>query len=219
MSTDNEPVVDYGGYTALVSGQRCYYFNPAKTLVYSEDIYRSLRVQRRYHGHLDVPVLAHLALCVVLAKHWLKKRDHPEEALYIAACAAHDLHEAYFPDLPRPLKVLVPGWAEHEERWEAHVHTRLGLPWPRPRDLDVFVRKVDHRVVAIETDVWGHPHAATEFWPRHGGPPSPAEHDLGVVIKGMADTARWAKVVDAIRGAVPGSLIEVPLNWLPSEMP
>lgn len=202
------------GFMSLPSGQRVYYLDPQRTTVLAEDLFRGLRNQRRFQGHLDVSVLAHLALCTMLAEARFKKARPDDAALKIAACSMHDAHEAYFPDLTRPLKGLVPGWKDHEARWEAHVHQSLGIPWPLPSSIHAFVKEIDNRAVVAEVTAWEHPLAETEFYPFHGGPPSDSERDLGSLAKRMSDAGRWAKVRAAVGAVAPDGPLAAPVGWL-----
>jgi hypothetical protein len=120
---------------------------------------------------MDWTVLQHLTLVILLAR-----RVYNNEAEVVAYAAAHDLHEAYLPDIVRPLKQRLPAYVAMEERWEAHVHTSLGLSWPPSDEVRKKVKAVDDRAVPIEAVLCGHPHA--DHYAHHqGGPPDPSDLD------------------------------------------
>lgn len=133
------------------SGQAVWFRWPERTPVVPRDLRVQLATIRRYQGVIDVPILAHLALCVRLAE----ALGAPEGARpYVAA---HDLHEAYVGDLPTRLKPLVAGWAQLERSWEAWVHRCLRLDQAAGYGLSAWVRLIDRAALWAEMHHWRHP--------------------------------------------------------------
>lgn len=124
------------------TGREVWYRDPARTEVVEWDLYTALSRQCRYAGAVDWTVLQHLALCVELAR--------PYGPEVVAYAAAHDLHEAYVPDLPWALCRLVSEYADLSNAWEAHVHQAVGLAWPAPVAIEERVKILDRVAVAVE---------------------------------------------------------------------
>lgn len=183
-------------------------------LVYAEDVKTALSRQCRYAGAVDVSVLAHSALCVLLADtmvdHALVTPSTSKDGMLRkrlrAYAAAHDLHEAYVTDVPSPLKRLLPAYKVIEERWERYVHARAGLVWPGP----VLVHDIDRRAVVVETAILEHPDAdhfahwcaeSTEgSLPGTGRPLLDAEREAGkLALLRWTPAEQWACVEGAIR--------------------
>jgi hypothetical protein len=134
------------------TGEPIVYLDPARTRVHGRDVYVHLSNACRYAGAVHVPILLHLALCVRLAE---RMGCSPEALAYVAA---HDIVEAYIGDLPTGLKQVLPEWDERiEAPWEAHVHAQLGLAWPMPSQIAVFVKSIDLLALVVEKRVFRHP--------------------------------------------------------------
>lgn len=134
-------------YTA--SGHPIRFDRPELTPIEWSDLSVHLARVCRYHGARDVTVLAHLALCVQLA------RELGADDTLVAHCAAHDLHEGYLGDLHPSLKRLLPAWEAIEERWERRVHLELGLAWPVPVCIARATKLVDVGALQLEIAVTG----------------------------------------------------------------
>lgn len=131
-------------------GHGVWFDHPERTKVDLNDLEIHLSNSCRYVGAIDVPILMHLVLCIGIAREWGLSPD------VIAYVAAHDLHEAYIPDIPTRLKPLVPGWKEREDRWEAWVHKSVGLEPPTP-EVQALVKEVDLAALVTEMRGGGHP--------------------------------------------------------------
>lgn len=131
------------------TGQPIWYAHPERTPVAPADLSIQLARICRYHGAVDVSVLAHLALCAELAR----ALELPSSK--VALAAAHDLHEAYIGDVHPRIKAMCRGWNELEAAWEQHVHRALGLAW-RPL---IEVLTIDVLALAVEARWKAHPAA------------------------------------------------------------
>lgn len=83
--------------------------------------------------------------CVHLARYALE--HHGLQAARIALM--HDAAEAYICDIPRPLKMLLPGYKMLEARVEKVIADRFGLPSLS----DPYVKKLDDRILEDERRV------------------------------------------------------------------
>lgn len=175
----------------LRSGQLVDFARPDVTLV-EDDLVHGLSRSRRYAGVVDITVLEHLALCVKLAEIMF-----PGNRAVAAYVAAHDLHETYFPDIPSPLKKLIPQYKTMEAAWEAHVHRQLGLSWPLDAPVQGRVHEIDFRAPAIEPSVWGHPHG-DHYAHHHGGPPSRHELEIAEAVRWATPEENWSLVTSVI---------------------
>jgi hypothetical protein len=175
----------FPGFTA--SGAEIDYLRPELTKIVLEDCLLPLSRMGRYAGLIPVTVLEHLALCVELAKY------HSLDDVEVALCAAHDLHEAIMVDLPTPLKALLPDYRAIEDRWEAHVHRQLGLPWPRSEKQVKRVHFIDARAAVVEMALYAHPLARRKA-ERSGGPATVDERCCWVALELSERVVRSALV-------------------------
>src|SRR3972149_461906 len=168
----------------LRSGQPVNYEHP-DIILYDEDIFASLHRQRRYSGHLDITVLPHLAL----GRRLCDVYDYtPEEKAY---WCMHDMHEAIFPDIPTPLKALMPEYAAMEERWERYFHEQVGMAWPLLPEIHAAVKRVDSRVCIVEATICDH--HVDHFEYHHGGPLTQEERDA-MLVADWVPGALWVIV-------------------------
>lgn len=71
------------------------------------------------------------------------------------AALLHDATEAYLPDVISPLKPLLLGFTEMEQRLGKVIAEKFGLPWPEPaevKDADLSVLAAERNQVISETD-------------------------------------------------------------------
>jgi hypothetical protein len=103
------------------------------------DIARSLAMQCRWGGHVRhfFSVAEH---CVLLSR-FAESRKIKKILLL------HDASEAYFREIPKPIKIAVPAIREAEQRCHQVICSRFGLPWPWP----AIVKKYDNMMWRTES--------------------------------------------------------------------
>ncbi|CAR20947.1 conserved hypothetical protein; CPS-53 (KpLE1) prophage [Escherichia coli IAI39] len=101
------------------SGKHFYYDRINKDDIVINDIAVSLSNICRFAGHLShfYSVAQHAVLCSKLV---------PEEFAFEALM--HDATEAYCQDIPAPLKRLLPDYKQMEEKIDAVIREKYGLP-------------------------------------------------------------------------------------------
>jgi len=109
------------------------------------DIAYALANKCRYTGHTAkyYSVAEH---SVLMAEHALSN-GRIDEARW---ALLHDAVEAYLPDIPRPLKPGIPGWAEIEGRMERAVLTHFQLTLPAL--VREAVKSMDTRILLREAE-------------------------------------------------------------------
>jgi hypothetical protein len=130
--------------TTTASGKQVWYAEPWRTEIDVTDILTALRRVKRYCGAIDVSVLQHTCICIRLS----------ETKRLRELMAVHDMSEAYIPDLPSPLKHMLPEYKVVEELWSRHIHRSLGVQWPdddEKRQMKVH----DEAAALIEMKAWG----------------------------------------------------------------
>lgn len=104
-----------------------------------EDIARVLPRLPRFNGHTlgdPISVAAHVLLVAYLAEAF-PSENQPADV--VKWCLAHDFHEAYFGDIPGPVRRAF-GIDVAEHRAMEAVATRFGLSWPMPEAVHAFDR-------------------------------------------------------------------------------
>jgi hypothetical protein len=126
-----------GDWMQTHSGRRFYPLDPRPEEIDAEDIAHALSLLCRYGGHVDrfYSVAEH---CVLMSE-----AVAPEHAL---AALLHDATEAYVCDVPRPLKRVLTGYRDIEDRvWYAiAVHFSIDLVLPSE------VHEADNRILINE---------------------------------------------------------------------
>ena len=119
------------------SGAFLDFLEPDPDAIHIEDIAHALAQTNRYAGHTAYPysVAQHCVLASLVAPEGLEL-----EALM------HDAQEAYVGDMPTPLKALLPMYQEIEDRLEAVIRKKYGLPV----EFNPRVKEVDRRLLATE---------------------------------------------------------------------
>lgn len=131
--------VDDPGAMTLASGRKVNPLTITRDDVVITDIARSLSRQCRYNGHVGG------FLSVARHSLWVCEHLRAEGRDDLALCGLlHDAAEAYLGDMIRPLKMgeLGSGYLAVEEKVEAVIADRFGLPFPWPsevRDADNYV--------------------------------------------------------------------------------
>ncbi len=118
------------------------FLNPDPDSIYIDDIAHALSLVNRYAGHTPYPysVAQHCVLASRMAPPGLKLH-----------ALLHDAQEAYIGDVPTPLKMLLPEYRVIEDRLEAVIRKKFGLPIRFPP----AVKTVDRRLMLTEAKAFG----------------------------------------------------------------
>lgn len=119
-----------GGSIELRSGRRFHPLTPDPAEVEISDIAHSLARNCRYNGH--VPGFYSVAEHSVLMSYAVPDFVDGSAQIEKMWCLLHDASEAYLPDMPRPVKSLLKGFDEAEERIHQCIAERFDLPYPIP---------------------------------------------------------------------------------------
>lgn len=102
--------------------------DPENSVYTIEDIARGLSRESRFNGH---------------GSHFYSVAQHSVIISHIVpenlamAGLLHDASEAFTKDIPKPLKLLLPGYVEIEQRVEAAIFKRFGLDFPMDKEIKV----------------------------------------------------------------------------------
>lgn len=118
------------------------FLTPEADSINIDDIAHALSLVNRYAGHTPWPysVAQHCVLASYKAPPGLEL-----EALL------HDAQEAYVGDMPSPLKALMPQYSVIEDRLEAVIRKKFGLP----AKFSPEVKRVDRRLMLTEAREFG----------------------------------------------------------------
>lgn len=100
-------------------------FDPDPTQIHPDDIFHALTQINRFAGHTRIPytVLDHSRLVMgILA---VQGHDNTVQLQGLM----HDAAEAYMGDVPTPIKMAWPGFAEAENRLLRVIFDRMNIPW------------------------------------------------------------------------------------------
>lgn len=129
---------DRGDWIQTYSGLAFHPLDPWPNEIRVFDIAHALSMKCRYNGHCSrfYSVAEHSVLVS-------RQFTEPTLAFY---GLLHDANEAYLPDVPRPVKPMIAGWAEVEHRVEEAIFRRFGLGAALPAE----VKRVDNAILADE---------------------------------------------------------------------
>lgn len=106
---------------SLLHGGHFDYISPETSVYTVEDIARGLSHTARFSGQSDRPYYVGQHSVIV------SKIVPPEHAL---AALMHDASECFMCDVPKPLKNLIPDYVVLEQRAEAAIFKKFGIPFP-----------------------------------------------------------------------------------------
>lgn len=91
-------------FISTPSVEKFYFLDPDPKDIYISDIAHALSLTCRFGGHCSVfySVAEH---CIILAT--IAEMEGADQ-LTVMACLLHDAEEAYLPDIPRPIKAVMP---------------------------------------------------------------------------------------------------------------
>lgn len=119
-----------GGSIELASGGRFFPLDPDSESILIEDIAHSLARNCRYNGH--VPGFYSVAEHSTLMSYAITNYTDEKGVELPLWALLHDATEAYLPDMPRPVKSLVSGFEEAEQRLRETVAEAFDLEMPIP---------------------------------------------------------------------------------------
>lgn len=144
-----------------ISGRRFDLLHPTPDMVDLGDIAHALARICRYGGHVadHYSVAQHSTLVLYRLIH--NTRTEVPRGLALAALL-HDAAEAYLGDVIRPLKALLPQYAELEARTEQAIAARFGIgpdlfSHPDVKAADMAAYAIERRDVAYVPDIWDAP--------------------------------------------------------------
>jgi hypothetical protein len=111
------------GWIRTYTGLKFHFFDPHPDEICIEDIAHHLSLKNRFQGATRVPysVALHSILGAAYALEIKKDR------LLAQAFLLHDAEEAYFPDVPSPMKHAIPWWNEATSKAEAVIFEKFGV--------------------------------------------------------------------------------------------
>ena len=157
------------------TGKQFFPLNPDVNSICIEDIANSLGKICRFNGHTTcfysvAEHSIHVSYCV-----------SKENALW---GLLHDASETYLIDMPRPLKPVLNGYREIEERVHKCIAAKFGLCWPMPEE----IKRIDTAILHDEMlQVMSKKPMA---WPQLIYPP------LGIEIVGMEHREATARFLE-----------------------
>lgn len=123
-----------GPYVGLYSGRVFHPFDPRPEEVHLQDIAHGLARIGRFNGQTR-------QFYSVAQHSFFVSRLVPAELALIGLL--HDAAEAYICDLVHPVKVMLAEYQAVEQRIEAVIAERFGLPWPWPEDVQAAIKAAD----------------------------------------------------------------------------
>jgi 5'-deoxynucleotidase YfbR-like HD superfamily hydrolase len=125
----------------LLGGSFYNYAEPHKSVYKLEDVVRALARESRFNGategDIGYPVAQHSFYVSLLV---------PEEIAMEAL--HHDDSEAVMKDLPKPLKMMLPGYSDIEKSVERDMFRRMGLRFP----MDMRIKEADNIMLVTEME-------------------------------------------------------------------
>lgn len=143
-----------GGWLATASGGMWSIEDPAEEQVHLRDLAAGLSRTCRYAGQLSegaefYSVAEHSLIMTSWAHRAGLVSTRSEALLYLL----HDGSEAYFGDMPTPLKALIPDFRRLEDRAQAVIYRAFGVRSAQVTALKPELKRVDTRVRIDEREV------------------------------------------------------------------
>lgn len=131
-------ITDRGPWIGTYTRQKFYPLDPREEEIYIEDIAACLSKLCRFNGHID--------RVYTVAEHSVHMARVAGKDVNLARwCLLHDATEAYIGDMVRPLKAVIPKFAEIENNLMKVIAKRFNLG-PEPAMLHV----IDNRMCSTE---------------------------------------------------------------------
>lgn len=153
----------------MLSDRRLDLANPSPLDIEIEDIAHGLARIARWNGQTKGDWSMSVAEHSVLVERLAGALGPREERRWLLAALLHDAPEYVLGDMIGPLKALLGReWAELEERLQAAVHGRFGLPEELPERVRKLIKRADRTAAWLEaTQLAGYTQReAGERWQR-----------------------------------------------------
>lgn len=136
-----------GGHIELLNGKLFSIRDPQPDQIEIEHIAHALAAVNRFGGHSIAPysVATHSRLCAEVAA----SEGHTSDV--VLAVLLHDASEAYLGDVVRPLKNMLPGYREIEERVQSAIWRRFGVAIDPA--VKAVIKRIDNAVLRAEAEM------------------------------------------------------------------
>lgn len=142
-----------GDWMQTATGKKFWPMDPREEEVCMEDIAHALSMICRYGGHTKVHYS--VAQHSVLVSKWLEEQG--ESVLIQREGLMHDALEAYVNDMITPLKRYLPQFRELEDKVDAVIRRKFGLPIPvspQVKHADMVILATEKRDVMLHDVQW-----------------------------------------------------------------
>ena len=176
MSTDRGP------WIATLSGARFYLDELNIEEIPLQDIAHALAMNCRYNGHIErhYSVAEHSVLVASV----LAQQGHNHAT--VRAGLLHDVSEAFVPDIPRPFKKYITGFADFEEALLREASIAFDFPYPLPPAVEYIDRNIvaneAHSLFPNPPDWVDNYEYIQELEPEHFGLPADIARDMWLMI-------------------------------------
>ncbi len=138
--------VEYG-WIEVRSGRKFFFERPDPSSILIEDIAGSLSTKCRYNGHVKRGLWYSVAEHCVVMTRWAREHYGVAPAQRdLRAVLMHDASEAYYPDVPRPVKHKMPDFQRMEHALDGHLASRFDIPFPKAK----WIKDLDTRILVDE---------------------------------------------------------------------
>ena len=137
-----------GDWIQVYTGGKFYPEDPQPEDIYIEDIAHALSLQCRFGGHCE-------SFYSVAQHSYTVSNLLPQE--YKLWGLLHDAAEAYYMDIPRPIKPLLPEYLRLEKLCEQTIAKTFDLPYPIPpivKYVDSVLLKLEHQIFIKNHHIW-----------------------------------------------------------------
>jgi hypothetical protein len=147
MSVEDLPVTERGPWLATSQGGMWSIENPAKRDVFIEDIAAGTARTCRYAGQIkdDIDFFSVAEHCVEMTV-WAIEHGYVEYLEDALAILLHDASEAYYGDMPTPLKRLLPEFRRLEDMAQDVIISAFGLTPDNTLITKKQIKEIDIRI-------------------------------------------------------------------------
>ena len=131
------------------TGKVVYPLDPKPDQICLLDIAHGLGFTCRFNGQSKFYSVAEHS---VLLADWILKKN-PDQHLVALHALMHDAGEAYLPDIPSPVKLLLPEFKACEERLLEVILEAFGIPKMDDPASYVFISHIDKKIALNEREV------------------------------------------------------------------